>query len=113
MLSEEQRDALKAEFGEQSVIVDKDMGCFVFKKPSAIHWERYQETLMSDNKKVKKGAAFAQLCRDCLVSPKTAEGRPDLAAFTALSNEYPAIATTICGELADLAGAGESHVGKL
>lgn len=113
MLSDEQRDALKAEFSERSVIVDNDVGCFVFRKPSAIHWERYQETLMSDSKKVKKGSAFLQLCRDCLAYPKTAEGRPDLAAFAALSNEYPAIATTICGELADLAGAGESHVGKL
>lgn len=115
-LSDEARDELRAQFGDETVLVDKTdagIGAFVFRKPGAIAWERFQDALMSDKKGHKKSSSFAQLCRDCLVYPLGENGKPDMGKLGALFEAFPGIATTITGELSDLAGAGESHVGKL
>lgn len=116
-LSEEQREDLKQQYGSNCVLVDKTddgLGVFLFKKPSAVSFERYLDTLTTDRKGHKKHSAFPQLCRECLVYPvNDATGKPDQSKLSTLFEEFPGLPATIAGELSDLAGAGESHAGKL
>lgn len=112
-ISEETRAELREQHGDKAVLVDNDVGTFVFAKPKAIHWSRYVKALTSDDKRRDKVADMAQLCRDCLVYPTGVDGRPDQSKLALLFEEYPAISATVCGDLSDLAGAGESHAGKL
>lgn len=112
-LSEAERADLRAQFGDEVVLVDNKVGAFLFQKPRPIAWTRYLKGIMSDDRRRDKNSDMEQLCRDCLVWPVGQDGKGDLAKLATLFNEFPAIATTLAGELSDLAGAGASHAGKL
>lgn len=118
-ISEEDRERLKEQYGgdRKTVFVEKEeCGAFVFSKPTAVKWERCFSALCKETKGSKGPVidqAYKTLCRDCLVYPTAADGKPDYVKMESLWAEYPAIHATIGGALADLAGAGEDHAGKL
>jgi len=117
-LTDEERDALRDRFGGERKTVfaeNEECGAFLFTKPTAVKWERCFSALCKEVKGSKGPVidqAYKQLCRDCMVHP-AADGKPDYVKLVALFEEFPAIHTSIGAKLADLAGAGEDHTGKL
>lgn len=107
-------DELRERYGADTVLVDKPQGLFLFGRPTPIVFERYFVAIeQAKEKKVSKLSAFQQLCRDCLVYPLLENGKPDLGKLNTLFTALPGLPLTVGGELSDLAGAGESHTGKL
>jgi hypothetical protein len=116
LLSEKEIADIKAEHGDELVYTEQRGVAFVFRPPGRAEWNRFQSGLLQATK--RNGGAVInpgeQLCLDCLVHPKTAEGKPDLMALRELMNRKPGLSSNLSGQLQDLAGGGDDEtLGKL
>jgi hypothetical protein len=112
MLNTAQKSELKLKYGDL-IVVKESEGEFVFKRPSPAAFGQFMAAQMSDSKKGGKVAAFEQLCHACLVYPEAAPEQPDYPRLMSLFERLPGLPVSVGGELCDLAGLGDSHVGKL
>jgi len=112
-LTNEDKQRLKQQYGDL-IYAKYPEGEFLFRTPTEMVFSQFLSASASDKKGTNRLVAFQQMCVGCLVYPETRPGEPDYGALQSLFQRLPGLPLNIGGELADLAGAGDTpSVGKL
>ena len=93
---------LRAEHGTVFEVEDEDFGLVVFRRPTKLEFRTFKSDRDDDSKKVVADEIFAA---KVVVYPES-------AAFTALLDKFPVLATNVAGEAMKKAGGGKLDAKK-
>jgi len=95
MLEETQLESLKERHGEIFLVEILEGETLAFRRPSRAEYKRFKAQALDDHKRIE---ADEQLVRSVVVYPEGAE-------LEALLDRKPALATSLAGEVLEVAGA--------